>query len=48
MKAAKLYLETTGALQSSSFSNVQNSFNKNTLIQNQNNVIQINGMVLNQ
>lgn len=47
MKAAKLYLEHIGALKNTSSANSQHNVN-NTLIQNQNNMIQINGMVLSQ
>ncbi|AZA84954.1 hypothetical protein C1637_21990 [Chryseobacterium lactis] len=47
MKAAKLYLECIGALKNTSSANQQSHVN-NTLIQNQNNMIQINGMILNQ
>jgi hypothetical protein len=48
MKAAKLYLECIGALKMSSSENNHSNVNNNTLIQNQNNMIQINGMVLSQ
>ncbi|WP_418122476.1 hypothetical protein ACNFU2_17625 [Chryseobacterium sp. PTM-20240506] len=45
MRAAKLYLEAIGALKNTLS---LNSSNNNTLIQNQNNYIQINGMILSQ
>lgn len=48
MKAAKLYLECIGALRHTPPGNNQNNINNNTLIQNQNNYIQINGKVLSQ
>ncbi|WP_223558347.1 hypothetical protein [Chryseobacterium lathyri] len=48
MKAAKLYLECIGTLKNTSFGNNPNHINNNTLIQNQNNYIQINGKVLSQ
>lgn len=48
MKAAKLYLECIGALKNISSGKNNNGNNNNTLIQNQNNYIQINGMVLSQ
>lgn len=48
MRAAKLYLESIGALNSSSLASSTNNVNNNTLIQNQNNYIQIGGAILNQ
>lgn len=45
MRAAKLYLEGIGALKNTSSGNKGNN---NTLIQNQNNYIQIGGTILNQ
>lgn len=48
MKAAKLYLECLGTLKKGLSGNNNNGSNNNTLIQNQNNYIQINGMVLSQ
>ncbi|MDQ0066029.1 hypothetical protein [Chryseobacterium lathyri] len=45
MRAAKLYLEYIGVLKNGS---PVNNLNNNTLIQNQNNYIQINGKVLSQ
>ncbi|UWX60380.1 hypothetical protein N0B40_18515 [Chryseobacterium oranimense] len=48
MRAAKLYLECIGAFKNNSSTNSNNDINNKTLIQNQNNYIQINGMVLSQ
>jgi len=48
MKAAKLYLESIGALKTPSLAGTGNNVNNSTLIQNQNNYIQIGGAVLNQ
>ncbi|MEC5173907.1 hypothetical protein [Chryseobacterium nepalense] len=48
MRAAKLYLESIGALRNSAQSNSGNNINNNTLIQNQNNYIEIGGTILNQ
>ncbi|GEN69626.1 hypothetical protein DRF57_23140 [Chryseobacterium rhizosphaerae] len=48
MKATRLYLECIGAFKNTSLSNQINNLNNNTLIQNQNNLIQIGGTVLNQ
>ncbi|UOU98991.1 hypothetical protein MUU74_03325 [Chryseobacterium daecheongense] len=48
MKAAKLYLECIGAFKNTSSGNSVNNLNNNTLIQNQNNYIQIGGTILNQ
>ncbi|SIQ99890.1 hypothetical protein SAMN05880574_1478 [Chryseobacterium sp. RU37D] len=48
MKAAKLYLEGIGVLKNPSSANNSNPVHNNTLIQNQNNYIQIGGTVLNQ
>lgn len=48
IKACRLYLEYTGALKNTSSANNGNSINNNTLIQNQNNYIQIGGTILNQ
>ncbi|WP_223560206.1 hypothetical protein [Chryseobacterium lathyri] len=48
MKAAKLYLECVGALKNISSGSNQNNLNNNTLIQNQNNFIQIGATILNQ
>ncbi|TLX23954.1 hypothetical protein FE904_19595 [Chryseobacterium indologenes] len=47
MRAAKLYMESIGALKTPSSGNDGNNMN-NTLIQNQNNYIQIGGAILNQ
>lgn len=48
MRAAKLYLESIGALNNASLTSSTNNVNNNTLIQNQNNYIQIGGTILNQ
>lgn len=48
MKAAKLYLESIGVLKNSPLAGTGSNVNNNTLIQNQNNYIQIGGTVLNQ
>ncbi|GEN74153.1 hypothetical protein [Chryseobacterium lathyri] len=48
MKAAKLYLECIGTLKKGLSGNNNDGTNNNTLIQNQNNFIQIGGTILNQ
>jgi hypothetical protein len=48
MRAARLYLECTGALKNSASGNNSSNINNNTLIQNQNNFIQVGGTILNQ
>lgn len=48
MRAAKLYLETIGALKNTSSGYNNGNINNNTLIQNQNNFIQIGAAILNQ
>lgn len=48
MRAAKLYLESIGALNNTSLAISTNNVNNNTLIKNQNNYIQIGGAILNQ
>jgi len=48
MKAAKLYLECIGALKNISSGSNPNNVNNNTLIQNQNNFIQLGATILNQ
>lgn len=48
MRAAKLYLESIGAMKNSPLVGIGSNVNNSTLIQNQNNYIQIGGTVLNQ
>jgi predicted DNA-binding protein YlxM (UPF0122 family) len=48
IRAARLYLEYVGALKNQSSGNNNNNINNNTLIQNQNNYIQIGAVLLNQ
>ncbi|CAA7392070.1 hypothetical protein [Chryseobacterium fistulae] len=48
IKACRLYLECTGGLKNTSSGNTGSNINNNTLIQNQNNYIQIGGTILNQ
>lgn len=48
IRAARLYLECTGALKNQPSGNNNGNINNNTLIQNQNNYIQIGGTILNQ
>jgi hypothetical protein len=48
IRAARLYLECTGALKNVFLGNNKSNINNNTLIQNQNNFIQIGATILNQ